>query len=84
MAQRQGVFCNTWHIALSLKWEQSSAEVMGWIRARLALVILHATGMCVRGSCAKWRSTGLDDGAAITLDYIIDLFVFILCVYNYA
>ena len=53
---------------LSSRWDRSYAEVLGWIRARLAFAIVRASVLCVRGSCTKWRSLGLEDGAAIDLN----------------
>ena len=50
---------------LSTRWDKSFAEVLGWIHARLASVILRASVSCIRGSRTKWRSLGLEDGAAI-------------------
>ena len=51
--------------SLSLKWEKSYSLVMGWIRARLSFAILRATVLCLRGSHAKWRCLGIEDGAPI-------------------
>ena len=53
---------------LSSRWDRSYAEVLGWIRARLAFAIVRASVLCVRGSRTKWRSLGLEDGAAIDLN----------------
>ena len=53
---------------LSSRWDRSYAEVLGWIRARLAFAIVQASVLCVRGSHTKWRSLGLEDGAAIDLN----------------
>ena len=50
---------------LSSRWERSYSEVLCWIRTRLAFAILHATGLCIRGTCSKWRCLGLEDGASI-------------------
>ena len=50
---------------LSARWDRSYADVIFWIRARLAFAILRATVLCVRGSRMKWRSLGLEDGASI-------------------
>ena len=41
--------------------------MLGWIHARLAFAILRASVLCIRGSRTKWRSLGLEDGAAIDL-----------------
>ena len=34
---------------LSANWEMDYGTVMGWVRARLSFVILHATLLCVWG-----------------------------------
>ena len=52
-------------ISLSSRWERSFADVIFWIRARLAFAILRATVLCVRGSRSRWRCLGLEDGASI-------------------
>ena len=52
---------------LSTQWDRNFAEVLGLIRARLAFAILRASVLCIRGSRTKWRSLGLEDGAAINL-----------------
>ena len=52
-------------ICLSLRWERSFADVIFWIRARLAFAILRATVLCVLGSRSRWRCLGLEDGASI-------------------
>ena len=52
-------------ICLSSRWERSFADVIFWIRARLAFAILRATVLCVRGSRSRWRCLGLEDGASI-------------------
>ena len=52
---------------LSSRWDKSFAEVLGWIHARLAFAIVRASVLCIRGSRTKWRSLGLEDGAAIDL-----------------
>ena len=41
--------------------------VMGWVRARLSREILHATLLCVQGSCTKWHALGLVDGTSIAI-----------------
>ena len=38
---------------LSSCWDRTYPEVLCWIRTRLAFAILHATGLCVRGSRSK-------------------------------
>ena len=50
---------------LSIKWERSYSEVIGWVRSRLSFAILRATMLCVRGSRSRWRSLGIVDGASI-------------------
>ena len=52
---------------LSTRWDRNYAEVLGWIRARLAFAILRASVLCIHGSRTKWRSLGFEDGAAIKL-----------------
>ena len=42
--------------------------LLGWIRAQLAFAIVRASMLCVHGSRNKWRSLGLEDGAAIDLN----------------
>ena len=51
--------------SLSAKWEKPFSVVMGWVRAHLAFAILHATMVCVRGFCQKWRSSAIMDGALL-------------------
>ena len=36
---------------LSSRWDGGYAEVLGWIRARLAFAIVRASVLCVHGSC---------------------------------
>ena len=52
---------------LSTRWDKSFTEVLGWIHARLAFAILRVSVLCILGSRTKWRSLGLEDGAAIDL-----------------
>ena len=52
---------------LAARWERLYSVVMGWIRARLFLAILQAALLCVRGSCTKWRSLGIVDGASLPI-----------------
>ena len=56
------------HLAerLSIKWERSYSEVIGWVRSRLSFVILRATLLCVRGSRSRWQSLGIVEGASIS------------------
>ena len=51
---------------LLLEWERNYSEVLCWVCTRLALAILRATGLCVRGTRSKWRCLGLEDGAGIS------------------
>ncbi len=51
--------------SLSVKWEKSYSQVMGWIRARLSFAILRATILCLWGSRTKWRCLGIEDSAPI-------------------
>ena len=51
---------------LSSKWERNYYEVLCWVCTRLAFAILRATGLCVRGTCSKWRCLGLEDSAGIS------------------
>ena len=51
---------------LSIKWERSYSEVIGWVRLRLSFTILQASMLCVRGSRSRWRSLGIVDGASIS------------------
>ena len=32
---------------IAMKWEKSHSDVMGWVRARMAIAILRATLACV-------------------------------------
>ena len=65
---KQGPSLKRMACRLSSRWDRSYAEVLGWIRARLAFAIVRASVLCVRGSRTKWRSLGLEDGAAIDLN----------------
>ena len=62
--------CFLKHIGRSLSstWERHYGEVIRWMRARLAFALVRATIVCVRGSRTKWRSLGLEDGAAVPFD----------------
>jgi len=48
---------------LAARWERPYSVVTGWVRARLSFAILRAALLCVHGSCTKWRSLGIVDGA---------------------
>ena len=52
---------------LSANWEMDYGTVMGWVRARLSFMILHATLLCVWGSHTKLCTLGLVDGASIAI-----------------
>ena len=51
----------------SANWEMDYGTVMGWVRARLLFMILHATLLCVWGSRTKLCTLGLVDGASIAI-----------------
>ena len=53
--------------SLTVKWEKPYSDVIGWIRTRLGFAVLRATILCLRGSRVKWRSLGVEDGAALGL-----------------
>ena len=40
---------------LSVDWERSYGEVLGWIKARFSFAIVRATDLCLR-SRVRWRS----------------------------
>ena len=50
--------------SLTAKWERPYSVVMRWIRARLSFAILQAALLCVHGSCTKWRSLRIVNGAS--------------------
>jgi len=50
-----------------MKWEQLFSVVSGWVRAQLSFAILRAALLCVHGSCTKWRSLGIVDGASLPM-----------------
>ena len=60
---------------LSARWERSYADILFWIRVRLAFAILRVsyTVLCVWGSRTRWRYLGIEDGASI--DYTCRLYV---------
>ena len=47
--------------------DQSFSDVLRWIRLKLAFSLLRAVAVCLRGSHTKWRSLGVEDGAAIRM-----------------
>ena len=67
MGNEADVFLKRLGDVVSVKWERSYSEVMGWVRARLSFAILRASILCLRGSRVKWRCLGLEDGASIGL-----------------
>ena len=54
---------------LVAKWERPYSVVMGWVRAHLSFVFLHAALLCkrVRDSQTKWSSLGISDGVSLPL-----------------
>jgi hypothetical protein len=55
---------------LSFKWGRNHSEVTNWVRTRLNFATIRATCQCIRGTRYKWRSLGMEDGAAL---HIADL-----------
>ena len=53
--------------SLSVTWEHHYGEVIRWLRASLAFALVWATNVSIRGSGTKWRSLGLEDGAAVPI-----------------
>ena len=53
---------------LTESWDHSFSDVVHWIRLRLAFSLLCAVAVCLCGSCAKWRSLGVKDSAAIMMN----------------
>ena len=53
--------------SLSVTWERHYGEVIRWLQARLAFALVLATNVCIQGSRTKWRSLGLEDGAAVLI-----------------
>ena len=51
----------------SVTWERHYGEVIKWLQARLTFASVRATNVCIRGSRTKWRSLGLEDGAAVPI-----------------
>ena len=62
--------CFLWHLArcLSVVWDRSLNEVLGWLRARLAFALVRATNVCIRGSRTQCQSLGMEDGVVIPFD----------------
>ena len=52
---------------LTIKWERTYGEVMGWMSTRMSFAILRLSILCLRGSRTKWRCLGLEDGMPISL-----------------
>ena len=48
-------------------WDRSFSDVLWWICLKLAFSLLHAVAACLHGSHTKWRSLGVEDGAAIKM-----------------
>ena len=59
---------------------------MGWVRAHLSFAVLWAVLLCVRGSCTKWRSLGIVDGASffqsmlLINPFVLSVIFCVLCV----
>ena len=53
--------------SLAVTWEGYYGEVIRWLQACLAFALVWATNVCIRGSRTKWRSLGLEDGAAVPI-----------------
>ena len=57
-------------------WDRSFSDVLCWIRLKLALSLLRVVAVCLHGSHTKWRSLGVEDGAAIRMfDWLITCFI---------
>ena len=48
-------------------WDRSFSDVLRWIHLKLAFSLLRAVAVCLHGSRTKWRSLGVEDGAAIRM-----------------
>ena len=53
---------------LTESWDRSFSDVVHWIHLQLAFSLLRAVAVCLRGSRAKWRFLGVEDGAAIMMN----------------
>ena len=62
--------CFLKHLArhLSVTWEHHYGEVIRLLWARLTFTLVQATSVCIRRPRTKWRSLGLEDGAAVPFD----------------
>ena len=47
-----------------MTWERHYGEVIRWLQA---FASVRETNVCIRGSKTKWRSLGLEDGAAVPI-----------------
>jgi len=52
---------------LAAKWKSPYGVAMGWVWACFSFAILRATLLCLRGSCTKWKSLGIINGASLPL-----------------
>ena len=65
--------CFLKHLArhLSVTWECHYGEVIRLLWARLTFTFVQATSVCIRRPRTKWRSLGLEDGAAVPFDWFM-------------
>ena len=50
---------------LADKWDRSYSELVGYVRGRMAMSILHSNNVCLRGARVKKRTVPwVADGAA--------------------
>ena len=57
---------------LSFKWDRSHSQIIGWLRARIAVAVIRASSMCIRGTRQKWRAAnllGFEDGAGTQIQF---------------
>lgn len=54
---------------LAAKWEQPYCSTINWIRTKLSIALVRASNLCIRGTRAKWRGLGIDDGWGINLSF---------------
>ena len=68
---------------LSIKWDCSSSEILGWLHARLAHALVQATNACSQGSRTQWWSLGMEDANFVVLCVMskLPLFCFIVSCY---
>ncbi len=65
-ASQTNSFVNTLAEKLAYRWGCSHNQVIGWLRARIAVAIIRASSMCIRGTRQNWHSAnliGFKDGA---------------------